>query len=147
MKQNRIFIQLLVVAQAIFLLACGNPFNGGSKKIFHKRILLDSLEIQWYYYSLISNTSPDFIEVIQNDTSTIICQSNSLINVDYFDHKIIVRFGDTPQLYQPVSLPSEVFNIPIIKDTSEVGKRYIKVGDNYFLRSTFKTGDTIGINK
>ncbi|GEM_PF-2710335 len=54
MNQNRIFIRILVIAQTIFLLACGNPFNGESKKIFHKRILLDSLEIQWYYYSLIS---------------------------------------------------------------------------------------------
>jgi len=93
------------------------------------------------------HTTPDFIEVIQKDTSIIICSSNSVINVDYYDHKIIVQFGDTPQLYQPISLPSEVFNIPIIKDTSEIGKRYIKVGDNYFLKRTFNTGDTIGINK
>jgi len=50
-------------------------FSSCSDKLVKKSIVKKDLEINWYHYSYISSASPDFIEVVKNDTSVVILKS------------------------------------------------------------------------
>lgn len=55
------------------LISCNN------EKLFREVITKDDVVISWYFYSYISDTSPDFIEITKDDSSTLIYKGISVI--------------------------------------------------------------------
>src|SRR5688572_33100736 len=48
-------------------------------KLVRKELENDDIKAKWYYYSYITNTSPDFIEITKDGESTIIYKAEDVV--------------------------------------------------------------------
>jgi hypothetical protein len=77
------------------------------------------IEIEWFFYSLISNTTPEYIIISQNGVYDTICKSHNIADVYLKTDTIHIDFYGKPHAYYKLlSIPDSIFHYPIIVDTS-----------------------------
>lgn len=75
----------LLILLAPILFSCD-----GNDKLIRKRIRTNNLVIEWYYYSYISNSSPDFIDAKANDSVLNLIKAEGIITDVYVSDKDII---------------------------------------------------------
>jgi hypothetical protein len=63
----------------IGLLAFAGCQNNDTKFV-RKKVSNSETEVTWYYYSYITNASPDYVEIKKNDSVKIICEAVNVIS-------------------------------------------------------------------
>ena len=91
---NRTKIKCMNVKSLLIIAATlGSCIN--EPKIIIKKIENDDISIKWFYYSYISNNSPQYILVAKDGKEKIILEAESLItNVILNKNYIIIKIGD-----------------------------------------------------
>gem|GEM_PF-1208363 len=108
-------ILMLVPLISIFL-SC----NLGNSKFVLKQIDNKDILIKWYYYSYITNNSPDFVVVEKNGNKKEIYKATgTILNVMLKDHNIILKtLGPSESMVFTKHVDDEVFGYKIILDTT-----------------------------
>lgn len=91
-----------------------------NEKLVMKNINNNEITVKWYYYSYISNTSPDFIDVKKGDSLVQIYKAEGVISDVLIDNnKIIIKAYNIKNgiIYTESILP-EVFGFKIELDTT-----------------------------
>lgn len=92
----------------------------GDAKIVRKKITTSDITIKWYYYSYISNNSPDIIEIIRANEIKELCRATStILDVDFKGKEILLKFvnpAEAPPF--PKKINGEVFGYKIVLDTT-----------------------------
>lgn len=70
-------MRILYILLSIIFLSC----NNGESKLVRKKIENGDVTIKWYYYSYITSTIPDFIE-IERDKSKVEIYKAKMVIVD-----------------------------------------------------------------
>ena len=82
----------------LVLTAC--IFN--DKRFVRKKIITNDIVISWFYYSYISDTSPDIITISRNGKETEVARAvNVITDVNFANNKIIIRL--TPNRGYPAT--------------------------------------------
>jgi hypothetical protein len=91
-------------------------FSKDAVPLYLKRIQTPDITIGWYYKSLISNITPDFVVLTSNQRDTIICKSHNISDVVLFGKDSIqIIFCGKPELYtEPIDIPSIVMGYKIV---------------------------------
>lgn len=108
-------ILMLITLMSIFL-SC----NLGDSKFVRKQIDNKDVSIKWYYYSYITNNSPDFVVVEKNgDKKEIYKATWTVLNVSLKDHNIILKvLGPSKSMVFTKHVDEEVFGYKITLDTA-----------------------------
>lgn len=106
---------LLLILLAPILFSCDD-----NDKLIRKRINTNKIVIEWYYYSYISNSSPDFIDVKVNDSVYNLIKAEGIITDVYINGKDIII-----ELHEPKSgilysknIPSKFYDYTIKIDST-----------------------------
>lgn len=99
-----------------FLLSC----NQEEPKFVRKEINNKDITIKWYYYSYISNNSPDFVVVEKNGHRKEIFKATwTILNVSLDNHSIILRvLGPSKSMVFTKQVDEDVFGYKITLDTT-----------------------------
>ncbi len=107
-------MKTLVVVIGLGLFGCKDP------KFIRKEINLKETNIKWYYYSYITSSSADIIDVTDSSKTIEIFRSTDVVTNVTIDSNII-----RIKLYEPYRgiidtkpLPTQVFNYKIVFDTT-----------------------------
>ena len=94
--------------------------NIGESKFVIKQIDNKDITIKWYYYSYISNFSPDFVVVEKDGLKREIYKATDVIlNVSLNDHNIILKLVKPSKgLVFTKKVDKEVFGYKITLDTT-----------------------------
>lgn len=100
----------------------------GNDKFVIKNVTNDDIAIKWYYYSYITNNSPEFIDVKKGDSIVQIYKADGFItDVSIKDKNIVVKGVETNTgggiIYTKKPL-SEVFGYKIIIDSTATNDDY-----------------------
>lgn len=91
-----------LILSAMFLAGClGNWLKENPENLYLKKIRLQDGELQWYYHSLISNTTPDWIVIRYNDgMRDTLCHSGSIVDIELNGRDTIKIWSyGQPELY------------------------------------------------
>lgn len=107
---------LMFIPLLSFLLSC----NQEEPKFVRKQINNKDITIKWYYYSYISNNSPDFVVVEKNGHKKEIFKATwTILNVSLDNHNIILRvLGPSKSMVFTKQIDEEVFGYKITLDTT-----------------------------
>jgi hypothetical protein len=114
-----------MIYNILMLFTCFIGFIGCNKNgkfpnealpLYLKKIHTPNFTIGWYYKSLISNTTPDFVVVTANQRENIICRSHNVSDVVLFGKDSIqIVFCGEPKLYNElIKLPPTVAGCKIV---------------------------------
>jgi hypothetical protein len=104
----------------IFLITIFNSCNQEQSKFVRKQIQNKEISIKWYYYSYITNNSPDFIVVEKNGMKKEIYKATrAILNVTLNNHNIILKLVEpSKNLVFTKHVNKEVFGYKIILDST-----------------------------
>lgn len=100
------------------ILSCSNIAQ--EHKLVIKKITNNDITIKWYYYSYITDGSPDIIEITKNNiTDTILEAIWEITNVTLTNDTITIRlYQPQPGLMKTKNIRKEIFGYKIILDSS-----------------------------
>jgi len=106
----------ILISLIISFLSC----NLQDSKFVRKQIDNNDISIKWYYYSYITNNSPDFVVVEKNGNKKEIYKATwNVLNVTLKDHNIILRvLGPSKSMIFTKHVDEEVFGYKITLDTT-----------------------------
>ncbi|WP_186452494.1 hypothetical protein [Chitinophaga polysaccharea] len=107
----------------LMLISLINFFSSCSlegSKFVRKEIDNKDISIKWYYYSYITNNSPDFVVVEKNGKKKEIFKATwTVLNVTLKDHNIILKtLGPSKSTVFTKHVEEEVFGYKITLDTT-----------------------------
>lgn len=107
---------LMLITLISFFLSC----NLENSKFVRKQIDNKDIFIKWYYYSYITNNSPDFVVVEKKgDKKEIYKATWTVLNVTLKDHNIILKvLGPSKSMVFTKHVDEEVFGYKITLDTT-----------------------------
>lgn len=107
---------LLIIPLVWLLSSCGRT----DSRFIRKRIADDDMVIDWYFYSYITNTSPDIIEVEKNGKRIEIYRATSVItDVILKRNLIIIRVVEpAKERVQTRKVEDSIFGRKIVLDTT-----------------------------
>lgn len=107
---------LMLIPLIITFLTC----NQENSKFVRKQIDNKDISIKWYYYSYITNNSPDFVVVEKNGNKKEIYKATgAVLNVTLKDHNIILRvLGPSKSMVFTKHVDEDVFGYKITLDTT-----------------------------
>jgi hypothetical protein len=107
---------LMLITLISFFLSC----NLENSKFVRKQIDNKDISIKWYYYSYITNNSPDFVVVEKKgDKKEIYKATWTVLNVTLKDHNIILKvLGPSKSMVFTKHVDEEVFGYKITLDTT-----------------------------
>jgi hypothetical protein len=111
-------MRLLILLFA--LQSCAPDFSGDKPdKLFIKRIKTSDVELDWYYHSLISNTTPYYVTLKRNDVLDTICVAHNIADVNIVDSTVMLGFYGSPSVYsKSAKVKITSLNYSIKADTS-----------------------------
>ncbi|HYD92801.1 MAG TPA: hypothetical protein VEA37_15100, partial [Flavobacterium sp.] len=109
MRLNKVWFFLIILC-----FSCKDP------KLVRKNVTDGNINVKWYYYSYISNTGPDIIEVKKKDSIVQILRADEIIvDVVIQDKKIIIKtFENASPYIHSDSILTEVYGYKIVLDTT-----------------------------
>ncbi|MBS0030270.1 hypothetical protein ACTJJ0_23720 [Chitinophaga sp. 22321] len=107
---------LILISLISSFLSC----NLENSKFVRKKIDNNDISIKWYYYSYITNGSPDFVVVEKNGKEKEIYKATgTVLNVMLKDHNIVLRtVGPSESMIFTKHVEEEVFGYKITLDTT-----------------------------
>ena len=90
------------------------------KEFMLKRGDKDSLKIDWFYYSLISNTTLDYIESNKNGHVDTLCRSSNIADVYIVKDTIVFEFFGNTSCYEKILSKNKQFGYYLKIDTTLV---------------------------
>ena len=78
---NKFFLFLFLI---IITISCSD------KRLIRKSIVNKEVAVDWYYYSYISDTSKDFIEIIKGDSSICVFKSKHIVQDINFSNDTLI---------------------------------------------------------
>lgn len=111
-----------IICLLLLLISC--KFD--NDKFVRKNIGNDEISIKWYYYSYISNTSPDFIDVKKGDSIIKIFDAIDVVtNVSLNNKTIIIKqYEPYRGIVNTKKVLPEVFGYKIVIDTTATYNDY-----------------------
>ena len=109
--------RIIFVIVSILYVACGIE----DSKFIRKRLNNSEVEVTWYYYSYITNVSPDFVEIRRGDSIKVICEAGyEIVDVKLGSDQVEVRFSlpADRQLSSAQIFGSDFFGYPAVFDSS-----------------------------
>jgi hypothetical protein len=92
-----------------------------SDRLYLKEIKEPNIKIDWFFYSTISSTTPDYLIVSQGIKIDTICISDNIANVEFISDVIKISFYGEPSChYKAISIAGSVFDFEIKVDSSHV---------------------------
>ena len=86
-----------------------------------KEIKDSSIKLEWFYYSLITSTTPDYIEITKGSEVDTICVCNNIADVKVENNQIIIGFYGRPYCYNElIEIPNSIMGYEILVDTTYV---------------------------
>ena len=106
---------LIFISLFSILVGCGQ----GESRFLRKQVDRNGIKLSWYYYSHISNNSPDFVEVEKDDKKEIIYEATRVItNVSLDDKTIIIRVVEpSKNLVFIKNVSKNIFGYKIVIDS------------------------------
>ncbi|MFT6936837.1 MAG: hypothetical protein ACJA1N_001137 [Saprospiraceae bacterium] len=102
----------------LFLYSCVDILPD-AERLYFKIIELPDIRVEWFHYSFISNTSPDFIVAYYEETIDTICVAHNISDFEITTNEIKVSsYGTLEKYNEPVSLPNFVSNYKVTSDTT-----------------------------
>ena len=94
--------------------------NQEEPKFVRRQIDNKDVTIEWYYYSFITNNSPDFVVVEKNGSKKEIYKATGVVlNVTLKDHSIILKLVEpSKNLVFTKNVEKEVYGYNIVLDTT-----------------------------
>ncbi|RFS13582.1 hypothetical protein [Emticicia sp. C21] len=132
-----ISILLLIIA----FQSCVPSFDSTEKdRLYLKEINDSKIKLEWFFYSTISTTTPDYILLTKKNSDNInidtICVANNVADLSLNGNEILIGFSGTPQRYtETIKLPETVLGYKVVIDTTQFfdrmkpRKTYQKVND------------------
>ena len=114
------FIYLIL---SVFMLqGCFPDFKSKkSDRLYLKEIDKSNLKIDWFFYSTVSNTTPDYLIASKGAKVDTICTSDNIANVEFVNDVIEISFYGEPTCYnKPILVAQKVFGFEIKIDSSHV---------------------------
>lgn len=107
---------LLLILTNTLLISC----TGEDIKFIRKEIKNDRITVKWFYYSYISNVSPDFVNVYREGKETEIYKATRAItDVRLNNDSIILKVIGTDKRYVfTKEISKEAFGYKIVLDTA-----------------------------
>lgn len=117
MKNCIISIVLFIIIQG-----CFPNFRSTEKdRLYLKEVSGTNLKLEWFFYSTISNTTPDYLIAHQEDEADTICIADNIATIEIVGSKIKIGFYGTPKYFdRPILISPKVFNFDIVIDSSKV---------------------------
>ena len=107
-------IKIFVIQILVFLTFFGCQYENDQKRLYRKKIKYENKMILWFYYSNLSNISPDLLILESSDRIDTICEVNNLKNIKLNNKELTLYFKGTPRLYENnVELPKHINNLVI----------------------------------
>jgi hypothetical protein len=120
-KTKLIMKTYIILILSCTLLSC--TFK--DSKIVRKSIDYKDINVKWYYYSYISNNSPDIVEVTKDSTVEIYRASLMISDVLVKDNNITIKgFGPTHGIRETEEVLSEAFGYKIVIDTTATEEEF-----------------------
>lgn len=115
-----IYILLIVV---LFLSSCIPKFldeDEEPEKLFLKKIEMPDFKLEWYYHSLITSTTSDYVVLTKNNRTDTICVSDNIHDVNVFNADTIELFfyGQPCNNLKSINIEKEILGCCIIVDTT-----------------------------
>ncbi len=110
-------IRIFLIIPLAILFACiqMSPIEN----LYYKRIKIKNYQIEWFFYSTLSNTSPDFLTISYGILQDTIYEGNKLHGVTVSDNEeLILKFAGEPSRISNISLIEKKYNLKILLDTS-----------------------------
>jgi hypothetical protein len=112
------FFSFISFVSYIGLIGCTTTgkFPADASLLYLKKIQTPYITIAWYYKSLISNTTPDFVVLTSNQQDSVICRAHNISDVVLFGKDSIqIVFCGEPKLYsETIRLPLTVAGCKIV---------------------------------
>ncbi len=102
--------------------------NSQNDKFMRKEISNDKISVEWYYFSYITNNSPDFVVVKSGDNEKEIYKATDVIT-DVFlnDSSIVIKlFKPYRGIVFSKNPLSEIYGHKIIIDTTSAYEEYLQ---------------------
>ena len=117
----------------LFLVSCLSTNSSDEPERLHiKLIQTPSITVDWFFYSYIGNTSPDYIVITRGDLYDTVCRANNIADINVIDsNKVILSFYGHPKRYgEYIDLKVPTY-IDVVIDTTyqlaqPIGKKYFK---------------------
>lgn len=122
MKKNII----LFCSLALFV-ACKDKDAGKKDRLYLKEIPANSKTIEWFYFSLIGNTTADYVLLYDriNDKSDTIVNSTNLKDVNLSGNDITLLFYGKPRIYEDsIKIKPNIGGFNIKVDTTAIFTGY-----------------------
>ncbi|UZT96753.1 hypothetical protein ODZ84_16205 [Chryseobacterium fluminis] len=117
---------ILFFSLALFV-GCKDKDADKKDRLYLKEIPVKGKTIEWFYYSLIGNTTADFVLLYDpvNDKNDTIIKSTNLKDVNLSGNNIILLFYGKPEKYsEPITVKSNIAGFNIKVDTTAVFTGY-----------------------
>lgn len=107
---------VLIITSLFFLCSC----NASDPRFVRKELDNKDITVTWYYYSYISNQSPDYVVVEKSGVKREIFKATWLIvDVNLKDNKIVIRLLKPHDSHVfPKTVEKEVFGYQIVFDST-----------------------------
>lgn len=107
------------------------------KKLIQKSLIEKDIEVNWYHYSYITSGSPDYIEVVKNDSVVLILESiYGLQDVDIKNDTIIIthwKFQTPNKTQRKVPIFNYIIKY-VEEDSYDSYQRYLKEKDSIVVK-------------
>jgi hypothetical protein len=87
-------------------------------KLYLKRIATNETIVEWYFYSTISTSTPDYLVLTTKGMIDTICVAHNIKDVSLEDSTIQISFYGKPSLYDHNAVVKMTMNYKIIIDTA-----------------------------
>lgn len=114
---------LILFCSITFLIGCKNKSNDKKDRLYLKEIHVNGKTIEWFYFSLIGNTTADYVLLYDpvNEKNDTIVKSTNLKNVSFSNNNIILSFYGKPRIYEDsISLKNNIAGFNIKVDTTAI---------------------------
>lgn len=88
-------------------------------RLFLKEIITPSIKLEWYFYSTISNFTPDYIAILNENETDTICIASNVADLTLNSNKIMIGFYGHPRKYgRRIEIPQSAMGYEVVIDTS-----------------------------
>jgi len=114
---------LILFCSITFLIGCKNKSSDKKDRLYLKEIQANDKTIEWFYFSLIGNTTADYVLLYNpvNDKNDTIVKSTNLKDVSFANNDIVLSFYGKPKIYEDsITLKSNIAGFNIKVDTTAI---------------------------
>jgi hypothetical protein len=92
------------------------------EKLFFKKIETPNITLEWYFHSLITSNTSDYVVLIKNDKTDTICISDNIhdVNILNEDTILLTFYGHPSNDLNSVEINQDILGCTIIIDTTVI---------------------------